>query len=331
MAPTVAMKPVQRRRAKLATKIALLTILATVCLHVYAPRPPRWHQQAIHNAITGAHTGTAMGVRTSRCLVYDRPPRTGSTTVSTALQACLSERGWHAPSGQPENLRKNTVTVALEHDHNDYAVVKGHSLLSPGDLQRIKSRCGRNAFFITSTARMDERVWSAAKMSLQDGNGNSSLHASRIAGVHKYLLSTGARYADYLDMYPFTNVSGRAFLLDGGIRRVDVDLADDMRRHGFGWDYVIRKAHMATDLSKLLTVLGCPRAFDVMNVHSVQGDAGLDKVSADLLAAAVPGGLGNRHVDLLEVAEGNDRALDRLRTLMGLRDASASNLEPSAA
>lgn len=276
--------------------------------------------------------------RLERCVVYDRPPRTGSTTVSRALAECLLTLKWPSPITSTPEQRSSAITRGLRIARDELAVVKGHMLMSEDDVRQLRKECDQT-FFITNTARLDDRLWSAAKMSLSWKNGNVSLVSDQVnKRAHEWLDAHGRRQAAYLEAYPFTNVTGPLVMTGESTTHDIATYWRTVRTGGFAYDYVVRKSNMADDLSALLQAFGCSSQFQTQNVHSVKAEQesasskgesvsarsidGRDEDIEAKLERIVPGGQGARHARLMRVAATNDEGLGRLRAMLAERQKS---------
>lgn len=185
------------------------------------------------------------------CFVYDRPPRTGSTTVSRALKSCLLAQGFRQPLLESRWVRILLVTRMLALDDDKVGLISKHMYMNGEDIRRMRAECGK-LVYVSSCKPMRERLWSAAKYRFSDGNVNSSLteemKESAVTSVAKDM-----KTEPFLEDYPYLGKDERANGTPESERMTP--------------DYVIRAEFMDDDLGKLLRALGCESGFDSKNVH----------------------------------------------------------------
>ena len=192
------------------------------------------------------------------CFIYDKPPRTGSTTIGIALRKCLSQQGFKQPSLVLRSQRSEVTGMLLGLEALRVGTISRHLRLDGTDVARLRRECGRVAY-VTSCKPMRARLWSAAKYHFQDRLGNSSLSgAEKTRAVQIVELD---RWKErYLEAYPYLNAEDEPNLTAVG-QRLEAD-------------YVVRAENMDEDLGRLLKVLGCGGQFQNRNVHKVEEDMG---------------------------------------------------------
>lgn len=237
----------------------------------------------------------------TRCIVYDRPPRTGSTTVYKFMDRCLSHRGY----GSSLRYFKGVSDFQLiDHFLNNTSVKK--SLISrhlsefPFDAkQRIESACNV-ILYITSTRPMPARLLSKIKYETPLGGDKKGQIVSERSSVptgmfHKFVNTT--LYEDneslvkaelYYEHYP-------------GSRRAKFLTPD----------YVIRSDAFVADFTFLLRALKCPTDFKSINVHKVKA---MDKEERNDIMHQIPITMNDtRHKLLLQYSRRNYLGLRKAR------------------
>lgn len=211
----------------------------------------------------------------SWCLLYDKAPRTGSTTIARSLAKC-----WKSISNIHVTIRKGRFSTAipmlLETPYRKVvALVGSHFSISGEDILSIKSKC-ENVLYVTSTRCMYERLWSEAKyiVSEADIRHNSSLAAENIPHAWTTLFKRLSKSEPYFENYPF------------------ISSYDDVENIVPGRNgnllvpaYVIRTEYMQDDLSLLLRAFECgENDIQATNIHTVdlQNNLDLSFGSADI-------------------------------------------------
>lgn len=205
-----------------------------------------------------SHSEQASKQTSSRsCFVYDRPPRTGSTTVAKALKSCLVGRGYRQPLAESRWVRTLLVGRMLALAGEKVGLLSRHMYMSGGDVQRLRKECAV-LLYVSSCKPMRERLWSAAKYRLSDGNGNSSLsEAMKDEAVRK--LGEDRKTEMFLEGYPYLGEDEKSLGVGAEGRLVP--------------DYVVRAERMEEDLGKLLEALKCEGEFESRNVHQAEAEA----------------------------------------------------------
>ncbi|CAN8075095.1 unnamed protein product [Agarophyton chilense] len=208
----------------------------------------------------------------TKCIVYDRPPRTGSTTIGRALELCLRSAGYvqqPLPKGKKGGERRAGAIrqmLAADRKEDRRALLTRHIYVSEADMQLIRWTCD-DFLYITSTAPMKERLWSAAKHLLARRHGNTTsewLDKARAAQVvRRQAFKVGElRSVNELNWYPYLTAGGE----EAAVKRKLIA------------DYVIRKASLQQDLGRLLEAFGCDASFTTRNVHEDDDVTNLDMV-----------------------------------------------------
>lgn len=272
----------------------------------------------------------------NRCVLYDRPPRTGSTTVSSALSTCLRKRGFIVNSFVKPDIRNTSIARGLRLTTSsdkpgsrtgrihDYAIVVSHVWMTEEDIRLLRENCGE-VMYITSTAPMWERVWSAAKMvSVKERNGNTRLDRGMLDNAAKWLSESNRPYARFYDVYPWIRLTGPQRLREDGKHMEEIPHQyEPVRIHPpFHPDFIITKQALLADLGSLLIALGCkklqPRS---TNVHQELDDAfhAIDTVKRSVVDA-IGHENGSSHAYFSERYKHNTDGLERISAIMRTND-----------
>lgn len=217
----------------------------------------------------------------TRCILYDRPPRTGSTTISYRLDECLQSKGYPSSTTWFKGVpMQRIVTRMLQQPSRFKSHLTRHMYLSADDVLALRRSCGQ-VFFVTSARTMEERLLSRAKYELLDKDQRR--HRNRKVSVQEFNVAKG-KIQDvrevsepYYESYPYT----------GG---AELDP-----------DYVIRSSSFQKDFSELLSSLGCGAEFASHNVHWVDN---MDNVTFDGDGLTIEPKMGNaRFITLRRLAE----------------------------
>lgn len=178
----------------------------------------------------------------TRCILYDRPPHTASTTLSEALTACLSTRNFSQTPLPYDSIPEHLIIANLvaQTPPRRSATMK-HLQISARDVLALRARCPR-LLYITSTRSMPDRILSSAKYVQTTGHGHSNLTRSQIIHAARTALGDLANERR-LEHYPFSE----------NLRLLP--------------DYIVRHHAFQHDFSNLLGALRCDPAFPTLNVH----------------------------------------------------------------
>lgn len=208
--------------------------------------------------------GAAVG--RPHCILYDRPPRTGSTTIGTTLETCLRRRGYALLSTKgTARTRANVVPrlTALAARRTHVASVRQHVYTHPGQLRRLRAACGR-LLLVTSTAPMLPRLLSMVKYSTFEGHRNATVPATILAAE---LLRKGTKLRKreaFFEAYPYVEHEQELEQEHTAAR----NSSDSLRLTPH---YVVTRQHLARDLRALLAALHCPTLpIETRNVHVVR-------------------------------------------------------------
>ena len=194
------------------------------------------------------------------CILYDRPPRTASSTIVKALKPCLEEKHYRMKRGH--STRETLVTETLALQGSNKAIIGKHLIMTESSLDMIRSVCN-HIFFLTSTRPMKERLSSHAIGTMTVGHGNATLDPNDFERAMEKaangIMSGNRTKESILESYPFDN---RTFIPKHKLLTPD---------------YVIRYHHLTQDLGALLDRFGCPaEGYISQNVHHIHGREKLD-------------------------------------------------------
>lgn len=187
----------------------------------------------------------------THCLIYDKAPRTGSSTILHTLRQCWKSSKFRFR--RPRRvLEGHTFAEECVNDiHHERIVIGGnHFYMGNHDIELIAKEC-KHIFYVTSTRKMKERLLSKAKYDASSGKiaANSTLNGEDWKKVQHRL----SRYKDEyetveknLERYPFVSP-----------------------RWAITPDYVIRSDSLFADLGLLLHAFGCNTTIRSQNIHTV--------------------------------------------------------------
>lgn len=242
-----------------ATKLyAVLLFAFTIVTFVQWRAPTAPASSSLHtpsNAVSDIPAGAPGQHRV--CLLFDKPPRTASSTVTFALGACWLRR-WRlqAPHDvKPQQPFNQSIDWMLDLPSPFVAHYRRHVELSPENMDAITHRCD-NFFYVTTTRSMRGRLRSFAKMSSGGGNltsRNATVVLARLKKDRAVLLQRAREEEARYEQYPF-KVRGTAIPPD----------------------FVIRYDQIEDDLPRLLRAFGCDGAFNTTNTHRIVDEEGLE-------------------------------------------------------
>lgn len=186
------------------------------------------------------------------CVVYDRPPRTGSSTVSDTLGKCLLKKGYDWGKG-PWMEYDKVIPFMVSLPARKKAIVRRHIVVPYWQLRLLIGHCNK-LLWISSTRVMKERLVSKAKFDVRGKHGSSVLGKGDEALVKKNLMSKDSDEAEMLyESYPFVSANKTLRIMP---------------------DYIIRSEHLENDLELLMRALDCPNDIKTSNVHTLNGTRG---------------------------------------------------------
>lgn len=243
-----------------------------------------------------------------RCVVYDKPPRTGSTTIAGALRPCFKKKGYESLPPGPPRTWYSYMQRFLEMDAHRRAAVGSHMFVTAPEMQKLRQECS-TLLYISSTRPVAERVLSVIKYETFSGHGKRNITSSLISKILRGVSEEDLQKREYsLEHYPYLRQQPVRFRPENKVSEHD----------RIEPDYVIRDTHFQHDLEAILDALGCPYPSEYhANEHTVvrqRGDRGVVKTNsraADRLLARVKRVMvmGDfRYNQLLEVAEQRNAA-----------------------
>lgn len=183
----------------------------------------------------------------TRCFIYDRPPRTGSSTISDALETCLRGKDYVLAYARTQEERQFVVSHMLQFRRTTRGAVHSHVYMNQNDTTFIRQVCDI-VLYVTSTNPMIRRIVSQVKYSLFEGHGNASVSTSDVISALQTRDFT--KYEEFLERYPYV------------YQEVNV-------RNQLIPDYIIRATQLEYDLTRLLRALRCRDKLESQNVHSL--------------------------------------------------------------
>lgn len=256
-----------------------------------------------------------------RCIIYDRPPRTGSTTVYKYLDRCLAGRGYgsslrtyrgvhdHALLDYFNKHISSSSTSSSFVNNNTKPITKKSlitrhlAVLPASSLQTTLSHCTL-LLYITSTRPIRERLLSKLKYELPDHTRPGKIIAEKrrkvdAVSLHKSMRDRLAHNMSslfpaemYYEAFPAVSPPSMA----NSVAPLFVP------------DYVIRSNRFMSDFKALLDALRCPTKFQGANVHRVENVSFDDQ---QLFLDAVPVAYGDARYRALAKLAGsaNERGL----------------------
>lgn len=258
---------------------------------------------------------------TVKCVIYDRPMRTASTTITASLNSCFSSLGWTIDRHHLGNNRSRCIEFELQKGRPPYAMIKGHKWLTAEGVHLLRATC-THLIYITSTAPLWEQVWSAAKMlSNVRTNGNSTLDSNQLEAALSWIELYGREYARLYEAYPHIRLTKPLEIQpDGRYPDLPPSFEREQISPEFVPDYVIRKPNLLQDLPPLLKSFGCESTIgEAKNVHSIRLDSGdieNDSIYAKRVQQLIGASDGNRYSHLTKLAELNNEGVSRIRKVM---------------
>lgn len=274
------------------------------------------------NGTVGA-TGTETGIRKERetssdelqmhdtCMLYDKAPRTGSTTITKALGKCWRGQGRAIPYARNMPYGR-VVSSMLMQEARHVAIADVHFSILDADVLNIERMC-RAVVYVTSTRAMRERLLSEAKYVATEGN--IRINTSIATDAHLAALRDALRH-----LGPAAGSGGR-----GGESERMFEVYPFRQSRQLSPDYIVRADQLASDLRPLLRAFRCAEDFRSTNVH--------DARHADLRDVHVDVHMGDvRHAHLSAMAvDTNRRGLAKIERLRAATAPPRSEVEGVAA
>lgn len=307
-----------RQPRKLSPAVAVLFAVATVTTIAVIKRSQNVAGLQGPESVQKSSTTGTQDART-KCFLYDRPMRTGSSTVIMALVKCFRAKHWSIARHIIGNDRGQTVPINLDVPSKRYAFTHGHMWLGEDDVRLLHSRC--DAFvYVSSCAPLWQQLWSAAKMlSNARLNANTTLDERKTERAFDWLrdVNRTKSYMDMYEFYPFIRLT-EPMVLPEGVKRFP-DLPPHFERAPittrFVPDFVIRKNNLSDDLPRLLNALSCPQNFTSKNIHETEL---VDNDIMEKVKEITGAGDGQTYTRLMRVAMDNDKGLERIRAFSAI-------------
>lgn len=242
------------------------------------------------------------------CLFYDRPPRTGSSTISLALHQCWVDT-LHAktrldiPASLMEQLRNDSIN-GIDHFLTLRAPVVAHHAwhchVYDHHIAHIKKSC-RQLFYVSSTRDKKSRILSVIKHILSGNNrlANGTISLERLRLEKDFIMSEILKKNQTTEsIYPFK-----------GTLRLSPD-------------YIVRTEHLQTDLAQLLSHFGCSTNYTSMNVHHMSEASEADSTYDDTISQEIQNTLDAVFVNEMDLFHQRLTNLAEVKNELGLEKAS---------
>lgn len=210
------------------------------------------------------------------CILYDRPPRTGSATIARALDDCLTPKGWGGVK-RYKGVPDHKIIQRMLDRRLKTALYSRQIFLTRRSVNLIHGQCTRFVF-ITSARPMKDRLLSKLKVTLRSNvdkklladGGNITIEEFKkeVRKRVKPIRSTEKYYEKLPTLY-------------GGVEIKP--------------NYVIRSQSFESDLQKLLKAFRCPPVFQ----HTVE-----DNVTEVLLP---------EHLSAIKLEQGDQKYINLTR------------------
>lgn len=214
------------------------------------------------------------------CLIYDKPQRTGSTTVANALHKCWSDYYRLEPKNSVKQAEK-AIKNMLSLKQSIVSHCKRHVSISDYDCFAIEATC-QEVFHVTSTRKATERIASYAKVtSLKHKIGrNFTINPLDLRKAVQTVMKIGNDLEYRYEKGVYT-----------GFRKIQVD-------------YVIRNENLEQDLTALIQASGCNSEILSTNTHSVNSTSPPKDISTE--SSTVSSDQNSTKIDTPTVAEIKD-------------------------
>lgn len=231
-----------------------------------------------HPFIQNPHNLTLTSKAAYQCFLYDRPQRTGSSTMVFALRECILNTLNFSESLYPNRFIKNEQIQRLfalaTIDRNlKRAVVSNHVHMAGNDVNLLRSNC-KSLLYVSSTRPIMDRLWSRAKYHEmqkasrdRDKTGffllntrNESVTEAQFEAAISQKEKIIIKHELALENFPYMDRFENEVLLGKGERIVP--------------DYIVRNGlhgFYNQDLTMLLSALGCSTNFTPANQHPNYG------------------------------------------------------------
>lgn len=194
--------------------------------------------------------------RASKCVFYDRPPRTGSSTISNALHDCMIQKDFSSVGGHSKSGRNYVMSEMLNFSTDFRASVRGHIVLSYNDTLKLKKYCDEY-LYISSISPIIKRVVSQVKYSMFHGHHNQTINIVSLVNrmkVRDTVIIQGQEA--FLESYPYD------------VNDTIISEENRLQPH-----YIIRRDQLVDDLTALMGAMNCEGiSLQSRNVHPIISD-----------------------------------------------------------
>lgn len=244
---------------------------------------------------------TFLYTNSTRCILYDRPPRTGSTTVYKFMDRCLSRRGYPSSLLYFKGVSHfQLIDHFLNNPSPNKSLISRHLPEFPSDSkQRIESTCDL-VLYITSTRPMRERLLSKLKYEtpLGDDRKGQTVSERRSVPTDMFHQLVNSTLNDDSESLQIAEIYYEHYPGNGEVPFLTPD-------------YVIRSDTFVADFTFLLRALQCPTKFISINVHKVKS---LDQDEHNDIMHQIPVTMSDaRHKVLLKYSRSNYLGLRKAR------------------
>lgn len=187
------------------------------------------------------------------CLLYDKPYRTGSTTIERSLCECWTKSFNVTDKSQVDQNKR--IPEMLNRTSRVVVRCTGHVTMSIADADRMSREC-RHLFYLSSTRDIQSRMASFGKNDAIYGQIYTNMTLSReqlINAIHWARGRRGQLEELIYENYPYPHVPQNVE------RRLDPD-------------YVIRYDNFADDLVRLLDAFRCEKVVRTTNIHALDDE-----------------------------------------------------------
>lgn len=233
----------------LGKKLVILAAATTLCMLYYL------HLKFLSDKLRGfllidhQYLSTVTQLQNSSgklCLVYDKAPRTASSTISSALRKCWTKYKYKYPHANAADYR-TTISKMLNLSSDRVAVTGVHFTMPTSEVQLLQKKCA-HLFYVTSTRTMTERIASKAKYEASNGKISINTTLSQHALQEALRNAVNDKSSEFrMERYPFPEPEQR-----------------------IKPDYIIRHEHFTDDLQFLLRAFRCPEHIRSRNVHDIE-------------------------------------------------------------
>lgn len=235
--------------------VLIITPALLICLLTYASiplSPLHYYRQTtlLNQSFSSANNSQKFPQKL--CLIYDKPPRTGSSTISNALRKCWMSYGYKFPVPASKDYG-TTISKMLNMSGDRVALAGVHFSMSSAELVKLGLTC-KHSYYITSTRPMTERIASKAKFEVSGGKTyqNTTLSKEDLRRAIQKAINDNTT-EERLERYPFTDQTIEP-------------------------DYIIRSQNFSGDLKILLRSFKCDEDFFTKNLHVVEGESSTESV-----------------------------------------------------